>query len=66
MCVCVSLTQIREDVVLALLVISSWIFFSTAAMLVNIDAPCQRVLTQMSVAWQPFEDPETEVIRYFM
>ncbi|KAI0241220.1 hypothetical protein LSAT2_032838 [Lamellibrachia satsuma] len=28
------------------------------------DVICQRALTQVVVAWQPFEDPETEVTRY--
>ena len=27
------------------------------------DAICQRALTQVIVAWQSFEDPETEVTR---
>ncbi|KAI0236609.1 hypothetical protein LSAT2_012839 [Lamellibrachia satsuma] len=28
------------------------------------DVVCQRALTQVVVAWQPFEDPETEVAKY--
>ncbi|KAI0215917.1 hypothetical protein LSAT2_032052 [Lamellibrachia satsuma] len=35
-----------------------------AAAFTRKDVICQRALTQVVVAWQPFEDPETEVIRY--
>ena len=28
------------------------------------DVVCQRELTQVSAAWEPFEDPETRITRY--
>ena len=36
----------------------------TGAELTHNDAICQRALTQVLVAWEPFEDPESEIVRY--
>ena len=37
-----------------------------AAAFARKDVICQRAVTQVVVAWQPFKDPETDVIRYMM
>ena len=38
------------------------VVFTESTLLQN-DVVCQRELTQVSASWQPFEDPETKIIR---
>ena len=38
----------------------------TGAVLAQNDAVCQRALTQVILAWEPFEDTETKVTRCFV